>query len=214
MPSRQARRSAGVLPDVLQGLLKKIEIDSLLSDQSFQVGDTSQCLRQLVRRSRRRRHCRIICLQPHRFGAPRTPSTTPRRRPANAKLLLPLIETLARDAELPRQLAHIRAHRHALHRGKLQLATEPSPRILFPHQSSFAENCYPFCVSVQGCTILCLRYDPLPISPGRTTSRWRRRRDLNRRPTVSIDGQICRSKSMLWLDYISRAIAARPSLFP
>jgi hypothetical protein len=34
-----------------------------------------------------------------RFGAPRTLSTTEHRRPANAYLLLPLVETLARDAE-------------------------------------------------------------------------------------------------------------------
>ncbi|MER8957311.1 hypothetical protein NKH98_32690, partial [Mesorhizobium sp. M0833] len=142
-------------PDVLQGFLKKIEVGRLLSDETLQFADPSQCLRKLVKRFRRQcRRCtaRVMRLTQPAYRSRRTHATAQSCWPACTKLLLPLIETLARDAELPRQLAHVGARSHALHRSYLEFATEPPPRVFFPHQLSLMENCYPSRVSESGCT--------------------------------------------------------------
>nr|WP_292594536.1 hypothetical protein [Mesorhizobium sp.] len=90
-------------PDVLQGFLKKIEVGRLLSDETLQFADPSQCFRKLVKRFRgqcRRCTARVMRLTQPACRSRRTHATAQSCWPACTKLLLPLIETLARDAEL------------------------------------------------------------------------------------------------------------------
>ena len=138
MPSRQARDRLARFPDLPQGSLKKIEIDLLLADLAFKLGDTLLGNGELA--------CCFHAV-PSRFpvgdfgGRP--------ARPGNA-FAAPLPGNyLASDtgsSGAPRALrkrCRVFPGQHSLHRRELKLST---PDTLLLHQFSF-ENCPLFSMS-------------------------------------------------------------------
>jgi hypothetical protein len=83
-------------PDPLQGLPKKIEVDLLLADLAFQLGNPLARLLDLAWRLFRRRLLLALLW---------TPFAAQRFRAAGSKTSAPIIQVLAQNLQLPRSAA-------------------------------------------------------------------------------------------------------------
>jgi hypothetical protein len=121
---------------LLQGVLKKIQLERLPADLLLKLGYPPRGLRKRIQGRRcsqiRRHRSRHDPSSPkrHALSLGRTTTTANSDRTAKPEPFPPLVKTLAQYTKLARQGTHILASRHPSQRSQLEFLAEPSRRFL------------------------------------------------------------------------------------
>jgi hypothetical protein len=129
MALRQTRRSAGVLPRLAAGLLKKIQFQLLLTNLALEFSDALPGQAQIAGCHDRRLR------EHHTLSGPAACSQC--ARPSSAKVISPEIEQVAAELKLTSQCAHTLSGHHSPDRRELHLPARDTG--LLRHQFSSRE---------------------------------------------------------------------------